>query len=189
FFTTKDKDKGTGLGLSTVYGIIKQHEGHISVYSELGLGTTFKVYLPQVKNIEMTTPGARPAGDSRGTETVLVVEDEAALLKLTVRLLEKKGYQVLKARDGLEGLTMAHAHKGPIHLLLTDVVMPRSSGKELAEELVTTRPELKVLYMSGYTDDAIAHHGVLENGVHFVEKPFSLNTLARKVRMVLDYRG
>ncbi len=189
FFTTKEKDKGTGLGLSTVYGIVKQHGGNIWVYSEPGKGTTFKIYLPKstsTKKAASSTPA--PVTDSRGTETVLVVEDEAAVLKLAVRMLERKGYNVLAARDGLEGQGVANTHEGPIHLLLTDVVMPRMGGKALAQKLLTTRPELKVLYMSGYTDNAIVHHGVLDKDTHFVQKPFSGDSLAQKVREVIDYR-
>ena len=189
FFSTKDKDKGTGLGLSTVYGIVKQHGGNIWVYSEPGKGTIFKIYLPRstaTKKTAARTP--TPVTDSHGTETVLVVEDEAAVLKLAVRMLERKGYNVLAARDGLEGQGVANTHEGPIHLLLTDVVMPRMGGKELAQKLLTTRPELKVLYMSGYTDNAIVHHGVLEKGTHFLQKPFSGDSLPQKVREVIDYR-
>ena len=187
FFTTKEKDKGTGLGLSMVYGIVKQHGGNIWVYSEPGKGTIFKIYLPRTKTTEMTdskTPD--PITDTRGTETVLVVEDEATLLKLAVRMLERKGYKVLQARDGLEGQTVANAHDGPIHLLLTDVVMPNMGGKELAQKLLTTRPELKVLYMSGYTDNSIVHHGVIDKSAHFVQKPFGIDALAQRVRQVLN---
>ena len=187
FFSTKEKDKGTGLGLSTVYGIVKQHGGNIWVYSESGMGTTFKIYLPRATKTEKTTsstPG--PIADTRGAETVLVVEDEAALLKLAVRVLERKGYKVLAARDGLEGQSVANEHDGPIHLLLTDVVMPHTGGKELAEKLAVTRPELKVIYMSGYTDDAIVYHGVLDESTHFIQKPFGIDALAQKVREVLS---
>ncbi|MBW1873318.1 MAG: response regulator, partial [Deltaproteobacteria bacterium] len=152
-----------------------------------GKGTIFKIYLPKTTTTKGSVEKARSTvGDSRGTETVLVVEDEAAVLKLVVRVLERKGYQVLQARDGLEGQTVANTHAGPIHLLLTDVVMPKSSGKALAEKLLATRPELKVLYMSGYTDNAIVHHGVLDKGTPFVQKPFSANLLTRKIREVLN---
>ncbi len=189
FFTTKEKGKGTGLGLSMVYGIVKQHGGNIWVYSEPGKGTILKIYLPRSTATEKTAsraPGT--VGDTRGTETVLVVEDERAVLKLAVRALKQKGYNVLAARDGLEGQTVANAHEGQIHLLLTDVVMPNMSGKEMAEKLLVTRPDLKVLYMSGYTDNAIVHHGVLDESTHFVQKPFGVDALVQKVREVLDDR-
>ncbi len=189
FFTTKEKGKGTGLGLSMVYGIVKQHGGNIWVYSEPGKGTIFKIYLPKTKATERTPSMAMSTvADSRGTETVLVVEDERAVLKLAVRTLERKGYNVLAARDGLEGQGVANTHEGPIHLLLTDVVMPNMGGKELAQKLLATRPQLKVLYMSGYTDNAIVHHGVLDKDTHFVQKPFGLDSLVQKVREVLDYQ-
>ena len=185
FFTTKEK--GTGLGLSMVYGIVKQHGGNIWVYSEPGKGTTFKIYLPRSTATEKTASRApRPLADTRGAETVLVVEDEAAVLNLAVRILERKGYNVLQARDGLEGQGVANTHEGPIHLLLTDVVMPNIGGKELAQKLLTTRPELKVLYMSGYTDNAIVHHDVIDKSAHFVQKPFGIDALAQKVREVLN---
>lgn len=187
FFTTKEGSKGTGLGLSTVYGIVKQHGGNIWLYSEPGEGTSFKIYLPKAKETEGEVSEVSVGiVDSRGTETVLLVEDETAVLQLAVRVLERKGYSVLTARDGLEGQTVANGHKGRIHLLLTDVVMPHASGKELAEKLLATRPDLKVLYMSGYTDNSIVHHGMLDKGTHFLEKPFSVNALAQKVRQVLD---
>ncbi|MBW2703755.1 MAG: response regulator [Deltaproteobacteria bacterium] len=187
FFTTKEKGKGTGLGLSTVYGIVKQHGGNIWIYTEPGKGAIFKIYLPRAKTTE--EKAIRPQNkvtDSRGTETVLVVEDAAAVLRLAVKVLKRKGYNVLQARDGLEGESVANAHEGPIDLLLTDVVMPNSSGKELAGKLLAKRPNIKVLYMSGYTDNAIVHHGVLDPGTHFVQKPFSVDSLAQKVREVLN---
>lgn len=187
FFTTKEGSKGTGLGLSTVYGIVKQHGGNIWLYSELGVGTSFKIYLPKAKETEGEVSEVSVGiVDSRGTETVLVVEDETAVLQLAVRVLERKGYSVLTARDGLEGQTVANSREGFIHLLLTDVVMPKVSRKALAEKLLATRPDLKVLYMSDYTDNSIVHHGMLDKGTHFLEKPFSVNALAEKVRQVLD---
>jgi PAS domain S-box-containing protein len=188
FFTTKEKGKGTGLGLSTAYGIVKQSGGNIWVYSELGQGTTFKIYLPRelsattAKTImPLTVP--RP---STGTETVLLVEDEEALRKVALRTLTAAGYKVLSAADGNEALLRSEQHAGEILLLLTDVVMPRMSGRVLAQNLSKTRPTIKVLYMSGYTDDAIVHHGVLDAGAQFLAKPFIAADLARKVREVLD---
>ncbi|MBW2701704.1 MAG: response regulator, partial [Deltaproteobacteria bacterium] len=178
FFTTKEKDRGTGLGLSTVYGIVKQHKGNIWVYSEPGKGAIFKVYLPKTGATEAQAQKNSHANkDSGGNETVLVVEDEAAVLKLAVRALERKGYKVLQAGNGLEGQAVADAHDGPIQLLLTDVVMPKASGKEMAEKLLAKRPKLKVVFMSGYTDNSIVHHGVLDKGMHFVQKPFTANSL------------
>ncbi|MFH1834461.1 MAG: ATP-binding protein, partial [bacterium] len=166
FFTTKEKGKGTGLGLSTVYGIVKQSGGNIWVYSEPGKGTTFKIYLPRDFSSRTPTHTKLPAVLSRimGTETILVVEDEEALRKVAKRSLEAAGYKVLIAADGDDALLKGTQHAGDIHLLLTDVVMPRMSGRVLAQELSKTRPTLKVVYMSGYTDNAIVHHGVLDAG-------------------------
>ncbi|MEW5959878.1 MAG: ATP-binding protein, partial [Chloroflexota bacterium] len=186
FFTTKGQ--GTGLGLSTVYGIVKQSGGEIWVYSEPGVGTTFKIYLPRVEATERPVepqPGLedRPAG----TEMVLLVEDEEAVRTLARQVLELSGYTVLEARHGGEALLLCAQQPGPIHLLLTDVVMPGGlNGRELAERLKSLYPKLKVLYMSGYTDDAMVHHGVLEQGIHFLQKPFTPGALAQKVRAVLD---
>jgi PAS domain S-box-containing protein len=188
FFTTKDKGKGTGLGLSTVYGIVKQSGGNIWVYSEPGHGTTFKIYLPKVEE-ELDTLHGRDETEfsPRGSETVLLVEDEQEVRLLAHRLLSQQGYRVLEATNGEEALYVAHEQGGEeIHLLLTDVVMPQMGGKELADQLKILRPDIKVLYTSGYTDDAIVHHGVLEPGIHFLQKPFSLKTLSHKVREVLD---
>ena len=176
FFTTKEKGKGTGLGLSTVYGIVKQSGGNIWVYSEPGHGTTFKIYLPRVEE-ELDTLHGRDETDfsPRGSETVLLVEDEQEVRLLAHRLLSQQGYRVLEATNGEEALHVAQEHGGEkIHLLLTDVVMPQMGGKELADQLKIFRPDVKVLYTSGYTDDAIVHHGVLEPGTHFLQKPFSL---------------
>ncbi|MBI5510736.1 MAG: response regulator [Deltaproteobacteria bacterium] len=186
FFTTKGK--GTGLGLSTVYGIVKQSGGNIWVYSELGKGTTFKIYLPRALAAAPATT-VKPAPietPPNGTETILVVEDEEALRRVAQRSLEATGYKVLTAANGDEALLTGARHVGEIHLLLTDVVMPRMSGKTLAQELSKTRPTLKVVYMSGYTDNAIVHHGVLDAGTHFLAKPFTSTDLTRKVREVLD---
>jgi two-component system, cell cycle sensor histidine kinase and response regulator CckA len=191
FFTTKEKGKGTGLGLSTVYGIVKQSGGNLWVYSEPGKGTTFKVYLPREPEATATATATATKRRvvhrlARGTETILVVEDEEALRKVAVRTLEAAGYTVLTAGDGFEALLTHAPRVGDIHLLLTDVVMPRMSGRVLAHELLGMQPTLKVLYMSGYTDDAIVHHGVLDAGTHFLSKPFSADDLTQKVREVLD---
>ena len=186
FFTTKEKSKGTGLGLSTVYGIVKQSGGYIWVYSEAGHGTTFKVYLPRVDApVEPQAP-AREAVTVTGTETILVAEDDETLRPLAKGLLEKLGYTVLEAENAEQALGVAGAHAGPIHLLVADVVMPGASGRELARRLAQSRPETRVLYVSGYTDDAIVHHGMLEPGLNFLQKPFTPAALARKVREVLD---
>jgi two-component system, cell cycle sensor histidine kinase and response regulator CckA len=189
FFTTKGKEKGTGLGLSTVYGIVKQSGGHISVYSEVGHGTTFKIYLPEYDAPETTESAAVPNASSRGSETVLLVEDEDVVRGLARQILEQEGYSVLEASRGEEALSLCAAYKQPIQLLLTDVVMPETSGKEVADRLRTLRPEIKVLFMSGYTDEAIVHHGVLDAKVEFIQKPFTPVALARKVREVIDSNG
>ena len=188
FFTTKEKGKGTGLGLSTVYGIVKQSGGNIWVYSEPAHGTTFKIYLPRVEE-DLDTLYGRDETDflPRGSETVLLVEDEPSVRDLAHRLLNQAGYKVLEAANGEEALRVVQEHIGEkIHLLLTDVVMPQMGGKELANQLKNLRPDVKVLYTSGYTDDAIVHHGVLDPGTHFLQKPFSPKTLTHKVREVLD---
>ena len=190
FFTTKETGKGTGLGLATVYGIVKQNRGVIDVYSERGQGTTFKIYLlryagedglARVENAVMSSP--------RGHETILLVEDEQAILKMTADMLVKQGYTVLAANAPDEALRLAHAFSGTIHLLLTDVVMPGMNGRELARNLQASRPNSKCLFMSGYTEDVIAHHGVLDPGMHFIQKPVSLRAIAVKVRDVLDNGG
>jgi CheY-like chemotaxis protein len=188
FFTTKEKDKGTGLGLSTAYGIVRQSGGNIWVYSEPGEGTTFKIFLPrQLSAIAATSlrPSLAPA-QTRGTETILVAEDEAALNSIVRRALESAGYKVLVAANGKEALQVSLQYLDEIHLLLTDVVMPKLCGRTLGEELIKTRPMLRVIFMSGYTDETIVHHGVLDAGTHFLVKPFTTVDLTRKVREVLD---
>jgi PAS domain S-box-containing protein len=187
FFTTKEVGKGTGLGLATVYGIVKQNEGFINVYSESGKGSTFEIHLPRFVGevVELEAASAAEMPRSRG-ETVLLVEDEAATLNLCQAVLEELGYGVLAAGTPGEALRQAKAHTGKIHLLITDVVMPEMSGRDLAQVLGQTRSALKVLFTSGYTGDVISHHGVLDEGVHFLQKPFSMRDLASKVREVLE---
>ena len=187
FFTTKPPGKGTGLGLATVYGIVKQSGGNIWMYSEPGKGTTFKVYLPRVDDMvaEVKLSQAKD-GDPRGAETVLVVEDEETIRSLVRGILEKHGYTVLEANGGVEGLAICQQHPHTIHLVLTDVVMPQLSGPELAGKLASLRPETKVLFMSGYTNKAIGQDGLLDKNTAFIEKPFTPQALARKVREVLD---
>jgi PAS domain S-box-containing protein len=190
FFTTKGKGKGTGLGLATVFGIVKQTGGHLSVYSEAGVGTTFKVYLRQVEaGAPKVHAQETPAAALGGTETILLVEDEGALREFAAKVLEGYGYNVLKSPDGADALHKEQQYKEPVDLLLTDVVMPKMSGRDVAECLNLLRPEMKVLYMSGYTDDAIVRQGILEAGAHFLQKPFTPYALAKKVREVLDSRG
>jgi PAS domain S-box-containing protein len=187
FFTTKKKGKGTGLGLSTVYGIVKQSCGNIWVYSEPGKGTTFKIYLPRVDEpLEELKEEVRKKELPGGSETIFVVEDNEEVRKLAKRILEKQGYKVLEASQGNEALQICEEHKGPIHMIVTDVVMPGMDGRELANCLKVHHPKMKVLYMSGYTDNAIVHHGVLKKGMNFIQKPFTIDGLASKVRKVLD---
>jgi len=188
FFTTKPKSKGTGLGLATCQTIVKQCGGRIEVQSEVGRGSTFRVYLPRSRQTAATTSVSAPAGPlPRGTETLLLVEDEPSVRHLAVNVLRSLGYKVLSASNGQDGLHVAQDQKGaPIHLAITDVVMPRMGGKVMAEWLKATFPDLKVLFTSGYTDDAIAHHGVLDVGVDFLPKPYTPSSLAHKVRTMLD---
>jgi CheY-like chemotaxis protein len=187
FFTTKGIGKGTGLGLSTVYGIVKQNNGFINVYSEPGRGTTFKIYLSRHagRTEEIREKSAVEVHWGRG-ETVLLVEDEVSILKMSRMMLERLGYQVLATTDPGKAGRLAAEHPGGIDLLITDVVMPGMNGRDLAERLRTVQPGMKCLFMSGYTADVIAHRGVLDEGVHFIQKPFSKAELAAKVRGVLD---
>jgi two-component system, cell cycle sensor histidine kinase and response regulator CckA len=186
FFTTKGVDQGTGLGLSTVYGIVKQSEGHISAYSEPGVGTTFKVYLRGVE-AHVASPVEHDQERARaGSETIVLVEDETSVRAIARLTLESHGYSVLTAENGREALALVGRYADPIDLLLTDVVMPEMGGRQLAEALAESRPSLKVLYMSGYTDDAIVRHGILHAEVAFLQKPFSPDSLVSKVREVLD---
>jgi two-component system cell cycle sensor histidine kinase/response regulator CckA len=186
FFTTKEAGKGTGLGLSTVYGIVKQSGGNIWVYSEVGQGTTFKIYLPRVaEEVQEYNQGKERQGVRPGTETILLAEDEEIVRQLMREVLKSNGYEVLEAANGVEALLLCERHRGPIHLMITDVVMPEISGRELTERLARLRPEMKVLFMSGYMDDKIIHHGILDSDIPFLQKPFTPYTLALKVREVL----
>jgi CheY-like chemotaxis protein/two-component sensor histidine kinase len=188
FFTTKNIGQGTGLGLATVYGIVKQHQGTIWVYSEPGQGTTFKVYFPASDNLQAGEGKAAPVvlNETRGSETVLVIEDDDMVRDLAVSVLQNQGYNVLSAASGVQCLEMLQAYRGPFDLLLTDVIMPDLNGKELYEKVLRSYPKVRVLYMSGYTGNVISHHGVLEGGVAFLQKPFSAQGLCLKVREVLD---
>jgi CheY-like chemotaxis protein len=187
FFTTKELGKGTGLGLATIFGIVKQNNGFINAYSEPGQGSTFKIYLP--RHLTKTESREKKISDKinlDGTETILLVEDERSILKLTRMMLEQMGYKVLAASTPGEAIALAREHAGEIHLLMTDVVMPEMNGRDLAGNLLSLYPDLKRLFMSGYTANVIAHHGVLDEGVQFIQKPFGKQNLAIKVREVLD---
>ena len=187
FFTTKGVGEGTGLGLSTVYGIVRQNSGTIWVYSEPGAGTTFKIYLPIVqKELEKKQQSLRIPTHLRGSETILLVEDDDNVRKLAREVLHSNGYHVIEAHNGKEALQLQQEHPGKIDLILTDVIMPGMSGKELVEELLLLRPEIKVIYCSGYTDNTIVHQGILDEGTIFIQKPFSPLSLLEKVRMALD---
>jgi|GEM_PF-2676252 len=188
FFTTKDKGKGTGFGLSTAYGIVKQHRGHIAVYSEPGIGTTFKVYLPvtQAKVVPVAAEVTGSRTISQGNETVLVVEDEDLVRKVARRILEMHGYDVLVASDPKEAIAISDNYEGAIHLLLTDVVMMQMDGSKLFDTLHPKRPDMRVIFMSGYAENAVSHHGVIEPSAPFLEKPFTVETLVQKVQEILD---
>jgi CheY-like chemotaxis protein len=189
FFTTKETGKGTGLGLATVYGIVKQSGGTIWVYSEAGYGTTFKIYLPRAG-----TPASAmavrdlPEHMPQGTETMLLVEDEAMVREISRQVLEMCGYTVLEAQHGVEALSIFQEEKDKIDLMITDVIMPQMGGRELVERVKQTHPQLRVLFTSGYTDDAIVRHDVIDAGTYFIPKPFTPGALAHKVREVLDAR-
>ena len=189
FFTTKPKGKSTGLGLATCHNIVQQSGGHIGVYSEPGKGTTFKIYFPRVEQglLDAASNSVQTGPLPRGTETLLVVEDDPAVRQLARGVLEAQGYEVLSAANGQEGLHMASNHQGsPINLVITDVIMPLMGGRVMAEWLKTTDPDLKILFTSGYTDDALAQHGVMEAGIEFLAKPYTPAALAWKVRELLD---
>jgi CheY-like chemotaxis protein len=188
FYTTKESNRGTGLGLSTVYGIVKQSGGHISVHSELGKGTTFKVYLPRVED-PLHAASIKDVPDftsGKGHETILLVEDEPAVRELTRMVLSERGYSVIEAQNPEDAVRLARKHGAEIHLLLTDVVMPGMSGHDLAKRLTAQHPNLRVLYMSGYTYNVFAENGTLEDGISFLQKPFTPKALAQRVREALD---
>jgi CheY-like chemotaxis protein len=187
FFTTKGTGKGTGLGLATVHGIVKQSGGFVYVYSEPDQGTAFKIYLPIVAEpsaMAKSLPGI--SATAGGTETILLVEDEDAVRSIIRLVLRQAGYTILEASRGTEAVRLAEQHSGPVHLLITDVVMPEMGGRQLVEHLARLRPNLKVLYLSGYTDDAVVRHGILQADVAFLQKPFTMAALTNKVRHVLD---
>ena len=187
FFTTKATGKGTGLGLSTVYAVVQQSGGEIFVYSEPDQGSTFKIYLPRVKGEAVSRPAAKPRPEMlHGSETILVVEDDAGVRGAVISILKSRGYKILEAHGGKAAIELLSKQKDPIPLMLTDVIMPEMSGKELAEKVRLIRPEIKILFLSGYTENVIAHHGVLEPGINFLAKPFTIQSLTQKVREVLN---
>lgn len=189
FFTTKGKEKGTGLGLSTCYGIVKQSGGSVNVYSELGQGTSFRLYFPRVHETveKLKQPKDKKQAELRGAETILLVEDEVSVRAIASEILNQKGYSIIEMEDGLQALEFVQKNQNTkIHLLLTDVIMPNMGGKDLADRIKEVFPDIKVLFMSGYTDESIVHHGVLEKGIQFIQKPFSAMKLASKIREVLD---
>ena len=186
FFTTKELGKGTGLGLATAFGIIKQHNGHVHVYSELGMGTTFKIYFPQVtgklEKVVEQAPGPMP----KGTENILIVDDEKAIVDLVAATLTPLGYKITATTDPGEAVTLHRETKEKFDLLLTDVIMPEMNGRQLAEAITAKQPDLKVIYMSGYTDDVIKRHSIMEQGFELISKPLLPRALADKLREVLD---
>jgi two-component system cell cycle sensor histidine kinase/response regulator CckA len=187
FYTTKEAGKGTGLGLATVYGIVKQNGGFVWVYSERGLGTTFKIYLPRVESLDSEVRITKPTESSpRGCETLLLVEDEESVRQASLQFLTQRGYTVLEANDGEAALRASREHPGQIHLMITDVVMPRLGGPRLAERLADERPDMKVIFVSGYAENTVLGHGKIDVTTRFLQKPFSLKALARKVREVLE---
>jgi len=186
FFTTKEIGIGTGLGLSTVYGIVKQNAGFINVCSEPGLGTTFKIYLPCFQGQAEMQDAVQEQTTPRGTETVLVVEDEKMLLEFVGTVLEEQGYKILAAGTPADALTITREYNSPIHLLITDVVMPGMNGRELKEAITPLYPDIKTLYVSGYTANVIAHRGMLDEGTAFLQKPFTVNALIVRVRQVIE---
>jgi PAS domain S-box-containing protein len=187
FYTTKEEGKGTGLGLATVYGIVKQNSGFIWVYSEPGMGTTFKIYFPRVRQTKLAPqPATVTGGCPRGCETLLLAEDEAAVRQSTREFLSMNGYVVLEAKNGTEALALARSYKGTIDLMIADVVMPQMGGAKLAAELATDRPTMRVLFVSGYAETTFQRHGTIDVTARFLQKPFSLKALARKIREVLD---
>jgi CheY-like chemotaxis protein len=189
FYTTKEEGKGTGLGLATVYGIVKQSGGFVWVYSEPGFGTTFKIYLPCIRQrTAVTAPHKIEDACPRGSETLLLVEDEAAVRQSTCAFLTLSGYTVLEAGNGEDALRVARGYPGPIHLMVTDVVMPHLGGPQLAEQLAAERPHMKVLFVSGYAESTILRRGVIDVRTRFLQKPFGLKTLAGKIREILETR-
>ena len=190
FFTTKELGRGTGLGLSTVYGIVKQHKGHICSYSELGKGTIFKVYFPIVSGAAYSVISVTEELEPKvGSEVILVVEDQSEVRKMACDILRRNGYMVLEAEGGQQALHVVDSYQGRIDMVLTDVIMPDLNGRVLYQRLLEKRPGLRVIYMSGYTANVISHHGVLDSGINFIQKPFSLRELTAKVRTVLDQQN
>ena len=187
FFTTKEVGKGTGLGLSTCYGIVKQNNGSIWVYSEPGHGTSMKIYLPKTEKNSSDEMSAKPSEElAKGTETILVVEDEPLVRNMIIRSLQKQGYKTLEASHGEEAIATINNCDSGIDLIISDLIMPRMGGKELSEYLANNNPNIKTLFMSGYTDNTIVHHGKLDDGISFIQKPFSPSGILKKVRQMLD---